>query len=173
MLVKQIPRWKPIDVFDHVVGGALVVVLLAIVGRRVLASAPAGIASAVVFAVVLSVDAALLTLGASAFLGQLCGAVAAAVGAAAATSLWRRPFALTAADGVWLGTAHGLFLLAGVHLGLLPWSAAALALVAPGLLLLLPRGAAKRPQPWMVAALVAVLLPLGGAAWLAYAAGGG
>ena len=53
--------------------------------------------------VLLSLDAALVTLGKSALLGQLCGAVAAALGAGVATSLWRRGFALQAADGVWLG----------------------------------------------------------------------
>ena len=103
----------------------------------------------------------------SALLGQLCGVVAAALGAAAGTALWRRPFALPAADGTWIGAAHALFVLAGVHLGSLPWSAAGAALLAPCALLLLRPGAAKRPVGWTAAALLLAGMPLAGAIWFA------
>lgn len=170
MLQKQLPRWPAIDVFAYVGGGGLLAVVLALAGRVAAARAPGGIAPAVVWSTMLSLDAALIALSNSAFLAQLCGVVAAALGAAAGTALWRRNFALTAADGAWLGVVHALFVQAGIHLADLPWSAAGLMLLAPCLLLLLPRGAAKRPLPWAVAALVATLLPFGLAGWFAYAA---
>ncbi len=172
VLQKVAAAWSPVDVWLHVGGGGLLLALLAVGHRVVLARAPAGWFPAALFSVLLSVDAAVLTLGKSALLGQLCGAVAAALGAAAGTTLWKRPFALTAADGTWLGIAHGLFVLAGVHLASLPWPAAGCALVAPLVLLLLRDGVgATRPKTWALVASLLVLVPLAGAVWFALGEG--
>jgi hypothetical protein len=164
--VMQAQRWPPAEIALHVGGGALIAVLLVLACRRVLERAPGGIAPAVVFSVSLSAVSVAVALS-SALLGQLCGVVAAALGAAAGTALWRRPFALPAADGTWIGAAHALFVLAGVHLGSLPWSAAGAALLAPCALLLLRPGAAKRPVGWTAAALLLAGMPLAGAIWFA------
>lgn len=164
-LSKLATRWTANDVLLHVGGGGLAVALMTLVARASIARAPAGIAGAVVWSTILSLDSLLLTLASSAFLGQLCGAVAAAVGAAAGTVLWRRPFALTPADGTWIGVAHGGFVLAGVHLADLGWPAAAVAMLAPCSLLLLRGGLAKSPVGYGVGALLLV----GGAnAWFVY-----
>lgn len=151
------------------VGSAATIVALLVLGHRnVLANAPASPFPAILFTVVLSLDAALLTLGKSSLLGQLCGACAAALGAAAGTALWRRPFALRAADAAWLGTVHGLFLIAGVHLAWLTWPAAACALVAPVAPLVLRKTTTGRT--WMLAATGLVMAPMAAAVWLAVAA---
>jgi hypothetical protein len=121
---------------------------------------------------VLSVDAAVVTLGKSALLGQLCGAVAAALGTAVGTTLWRRTFALAVADGTWLGMAHALFVLAGVHTAYLGWPAAGCALAAPLLLLALGfMSSTSRPRVWMSAGSGLVAVPLVLA--LAFALGSG
>ncbi len=161
-------RWPVADVVLHVGGGMFVVSLLAIAGRRALERAPAGIGPAILFATTLSGASVAIALS-SGLLGQLCGVLAAAVGAAAGTALWRRPFALGVADGTWLGIAHGLFVLAGVHLSSLPWSAAGCALLAPCTLLLLGPGVAKRPVGWTVSALLLAGIPLAAAVWFAAA----
>ncbi|MEO6595018.1 MAG: hypothetical protein ABIP94_09735, partial [Planctomycetota bacterium] len=168
VLKKAAGNWSSSVAWLHVGGGAVAVVLLTLGHRVVLARAPSRIFPAMLFCVVLSVDAAVLTLGKSALLGQLCGAVAAALGAGISTALWRRPFVLTVADGTWLGMAHGLFLLAGVHLAYLPWSAAGCAFVAPLTLLLLRDGlGAKRPKAWALAASALVAVPCAAALWFA------
>lgn len=167
VLSKQAARWPADQVLLHVGLGGLAVALLVPLGRTVLARAPAGVGPAVVFTVLLAADSMLLLLGRSALLAQLAGAASAALGAAAATSLWRRPFVLTAADGTWIGAAHGLFVLAGSHLAELGWPATCCGLAAPLLLLVLPRALAPRPSAWAVAALLAMLPLLGLAFWLA------
>lgn len=153
------------DVLVHVGGGGVAVATLTLVARASMARAPVGIASAIVWSTILSLDSVLLTLAASASLGQMCGAVAAAVGAAAGTVLWRRPFALTAADGTWIGVAHGGFVLAGKHLADLGWPAAAVAMLSPCALLLLRGGLAKSPFGYVIGAL---LLVVGANAWFVY-----
>ena len=165
MTRKLAQRWDTANVLLHVGGGGVLVALLALACRKALARAPATIAPAVVFSTVLSIDAVLLTIAASGLLGQLCGAVAAALGAAAGTALWRRSFALTAADGTWLGIAHGLFVLLGAHLAELLWPAALAALAAPSALLLLGNGTQQRPVRWTLLALLLTSLPLGFAIW--------
>lgn len=162
-------RWSTFDIVTHVGGGGFGVALLVLASRTVIARGPANLGPAIVFSTLLSADAAVVATT-SGLLGQLCGVVAAAVGAAAGTSLWRRPFALTAADGTWIGAAHGLFVLSAVHLSALPWSAAGCALLAPCALLLLRPSAAKNRVGWTVAGLVLALLPLAGAFWFALAA---
>lgn len=164
-LGKLAMRWTSNEVLLHVGGGGGVVALVTLVARAGIARAPAGIASAVVWSTILSLDSLLLTLASSAFLGQLCGAVAAAVGAAAGTVLWRRPFALSPADGTWLGVAHGGFVLAGAHLADLGWPAAVVAMLSPCALLLLRGGLAKSPFGYVVGAL---LLVVGANAWFVY-----
>ncbi len=166
VLQKVVARQDAPTAAANVGGGALVAVLSVLAARGVLARAPAGVAPAIVWSLVLGVDAVLLALGGFGFAGQLCGAAAAAVGAAASTAAWRRPFALRAADGTWLALVHVLLLLAGVHLGSLPWSAAAFALVAPVLLLLAPVGGGGQGR-WLASALGLVLVPLAAAGWLA------
>jgi len=153
------------DVIFNIGGGGIVVAVVVLAARASIARAPAGIASAVVWSTILSVDSVLLTLGATAFLGQLCGAVAAAIGAAAGTVLWRRPFALTPADGTWLGLAHGGFLLGGKYLNELGWAAAGVAMFAPCALLLLRGRVTKRPWVYGVAATAMVV---GANAWFVY-----
>lgn len=137
LLQKLAARWAAADVVLHVAIGGAVVAGLVFSLRRLLRAARPGPLPAIAVAATLSLDAGLLLAHGSALLGQLCGALAAAVGAGVGTLLWRRPFALAASDGTWIGLGHGLFLLAGVHLANLTWTAASLAAVAP-LVLLLP-----------------------------------
>ncbi|MBX3464050.1 MAG: hypothetical protein KF830_12830 [Planctomycetes bacterium] len=167
LLMKQAARWDMLQVLQHVGVGGLAAALSVLACRTTLGRAPANVAPAAVFTLLLSADAVLLTLGRSGLLAQMCGAVAAALGAAAGTSLWRRDVRLVAADGAWLGAAHGLFVLAGVHLASLAWPAAWCALAAPLPLLLLGRGLAARPVAWTVAAVLALLPGLAAAFWLA------
>ena len=164
-LSKLATRWTANEVLLQVGGGGVAVALMALVARASIVRAPVGIASAVVWSTILSLDSLLLTLASSAFLGQLCGAVAAAVGAAAGTVLWRRPFALSPADGTWLGVAHGGFVLAGAHLADLGWPAAGVAMLAPCSLLLLRGGFAKSPFGYTVGA---SLLVVGANAWFVH-----
>lgn len=172
MLSKVATRWSGVDVCLHVGGGSVLVAATMLTVRIVIARRPVASAQAVavgaLLAVVLSIDAALLVLGKSAFLGQLCGAVAATLGAAVFTVVWRRKFTLYAADGIWIGGAHALFVLAGVHLSYLPWWPAGFALAAPFLLLFVPRGFEQaRPLRWLAVAVGLVLVPLLVALWLA------
>ncbi|MBL8753552.1 MAG: hypothetical protein JNK15_09645 [Planctomycetes bacterium] len=163
LLQKQAARWPAGDVVLFVEVGGIGVALLVLACRRAIATAPAGVPTAVVFSLLLAVDAGLVAWQGAATFGQLCGAAAAALGAGAATNVWRKPFALTPADGTWIGLAHGLFVLAGVHLGSLPWSAAGCALVAPcGLLLLRP---GMRSGAHTALAVLLLAIPLGGAIW--------
>ncbi|MFN6196662.1 MAG: hypothetical protein ACK5BN_22900 [Planctomycetota bacterium] len=148
VLQKLALRWSNADVFLHVGGGGLLAVLATLAGRRSMANAPATTLPAVVWSALLSADAVLLTVARSGLLAQLCGACAAAVGAAAGTALWRRPFALGPADGGCLALAHVLFVGVGTHLADLPKPAALAAAVAPFGLLLLQPTAAKRPAWW-------------------------
>lgn len=139
VLAKVAARWPLAETLLHVGLGGLVTAGLALLLRASLHRARPGLLPAIAVTVLLSADAALLVgFGGSALLGQLCGALAAAVGAGLGTALWRRPFALGPGDGTWLGIAHGLFLLAGVHLASLPWLVAVFAAAAPALLLVLP-----------------------------------
>jgi hypothetical protein len=139
VLRKVAAQWSLPEAWWYVGSGALIVALSALGHRALLRRASAGLRPAILFTVVLSVDAVVVVeFGKSLLLGQLCGAVAAALGAAVGTTLWRRPFTLAVADGTWLGIAHALFVLAGVHLGYLGWPAACCLLAAP-LLLLVPR----------------------------------
>jgi hypothetical protein len=139
VLSKRVTVWSMSEAWWYVGSGAVIVAVSALGHRALLRRARSGVGPAILFTVVLSVDAVVVvTLGKSLFLAQLCGAVAAALGAAVGTTLWRRPFALAVADGTWLGMAHALFVLAGVHIADLGWPAACCVLAAP-LLLLLPR----------------------------------
>lgn len=144
MLGKLAARWSSGEVLLQIGGGGLVVALLALAMRRYLGRSKPGLVPAFVVVALLSADAVLLAANGSALLGQLCGAVAAAVGAGVGTALWRRPFALAGADGTWVGIAHGLFLLAGVYLADLSWTLAACAGAVPIVLLVFVRkGGAK------------------------------
>ena len=131
MLTKMAQRWSGSEAALHIGVGGVSVALTALAMRGALARSPRSTIPAVMTTLLLSLDAGLVTLGKSALLGQLCGAVAAAIGAAVGTRIWRRSSSLTAADGVWIGGAHALFLLAGVHLGYLAWTPACCALLAP------------------------------------------
>jgi hypothetical protein len=163
LLQKQAARWPFGDVILFVECGGIGVALLVLACRRAIAQAPPGVPIAAVFALLLSVDAGLVAWTGALTLGQLCGAAAAALGAAAATSVWRKPFAISPADGTWIGLAHGLFVFAGVHLGSLPWSAAGCALLAPCALLLLRPG--MRGGTHAALAFLLLALPLAGAIW--------
>ena len=172
VLRKVAAQWSLSEAWWYVGSGALIVAVSALGHRAVLRSAPAGVGPAILFTVVLSVDAMVVTLGRSALLGQLCGAVAAALGAAVGTTLWRRPFALEVADGTWLGIAHALFVLAAVHTAYLGWPAAVCALAAPLLLLALHFvSSSSRPHVWMSAGSGLVAVPLVGALVLALCSG--
>jgi hypothetical protein len=166
LLLKQAARWAATDVLLHVGLGGLAVALLVLASRTIIGRGPANLVPASVFTLLLSFDAVLLTVARSGLLAQLCGAVAAALGAAIGTALWRRPFALRVADGTWLGVAHGLFVLSGMHLAELPWPAAWCALAAPLPLLVLQRRLAGRPAAWAAGALPLVLAPCALAFWL-------
>lgn len=154
MLIKLAARWDPGEVLLFVGTGGLAAGLMVLACRRVVGDAPAGIGAAVVFSFVLSFDAVLLTMGRSGLLAQMCGATAAALGAALGTALWRRPFALTGGDGTWLGIAHALFLLAGVHLAYLSWPAMWSAFAAPLPILLLGKRFVDRHATWTIGALL-------------------
>jgi len=141
VLQKVAARWTPWEIGLQVGVSALLLFWLVPALRHALRVARPGLLPAILATALLSVDAVLLAAHGSALLGQLCGAVAAASGAAIGTALWRRPFALAAADGTWIATAHGLFLLAGVYIAELPLGFA-IGFVAPLLLLLLWRRSA-------------------------------
>jgi hypothetical protein len=166
MLAKQAARWPVSEVWLHIGGGGLAVVLLVLVCRRTVAIGPPGIGPAVVFSTLLSADSVLLTMASSGLLAQMCGAVAAALGAAAGTVLWKKPFALGAGDGTWIGIAHGLFVLSGVHLASLSWPVFGLALLAPLVLFALRPGAAARPSMWTLGSLLLLAVPMAAAFWL-------
>ncbi|MBL9076700.1 MAG: hypothetical protein JNL08_04300 [Planctomycetes bacterium] len=167
LLSKRAARWEPFELLTFVGSGAAVAALLVAVCRRIVARAPTNVTTAVLFTVVLSFDAVLLTVGRSGLFAQLCGAVAAALGAAAGTTLWRRTFGISLPDGTWLGAAHALLLLAGVHLGELSWGAFWFAALAPLPVLLLQPTLASRPLTWLLAALLLVLPLLGLGFWCA------
>jgi hypothetical protein len=154
LVSKQAARWDAGELLLFVGVGGLAAALVVLVCRRIVASAPAGIGVAVVFSFVLSFDAVLLTMGRSGLLAQMCGATAAALGTAIGTAMWRRPFALGTGDGTWLGIAHALFLLSGVHLAYLTWPAVCSALAAPLPLLLLGKRFADRHATWTVSAIL-------------------
>lgn len=169
VLQKVASHCTGVEIAMLVGSAALLAIASVLAMRTVLGRASGSVASAAVFAVVLSLDAVIVTMGKSAFLGQLCGAVAAAVGASAVTCAWRRGLTLTAADAVWLGGAHALFLLAGAHLAYLSWEAAGCAMGAPFLLLLLPASfAQERPKSWVTAAAALVAVPMAVALWLSW-----
>ena len=144
----------------HIGTSGAAVILLVLAGARLAARTESSSLMPVVGLVVLSADAAILTLSGSALYGQLCGSCAAVLGAAIATVLWRGPLRVEEADGAVFGAVHGVFLVAGVHLSYLTWPAASLAAVA--LLAPLPI-VKKRGSPRMLAALVLTILPAGGA----------
>ncbi len=162
---KLAQRWDWSQLAMYVGGGGVAAMLVTSATRVTLARAPASIAPAVVFSLLLSALSVLLTLARSGLIGQLGGAVAAAAGAAAGTAVWKRPFALAAGDGTWLGAAWTLLVLAGAQLAYLPWAAAGCAAVAPCALLLLRASLATRPLLWSCAALLLAGVPLGGAFW--------
>lgn len=168
VLSKVAANWSPTESLVAIGGGALILLLVLLGTRIVMARAPATMFPAILWTLVLSIDAAVITLSGSALLGQMCGAVAAAVGASIGTALWRRPFALTIADGSWLAVTHVLFVLAAKHLAELPWSAAACLLVAPLAALPVRDGVgASRPKLWAFLATPLVAVPLAGAVWFA------
>jgi len=165
--VRLAQGWSDGQVWTFVGGGGLLAAMLVWSQRRVLTRAPRSILPGILWTVALSLDAVIVTNGDSALLGQLCGAVAAALGAAIGCRLWRKDFALQSADGMWLGLAHGLFLLAGVQLAYLEWTPALIALCAPLLLLALPKGfGEERTWRWVLAASPLLLAPLAVAVWL-------
>ncbi len=160
VLHKLAQRWSNGDVFLHVGLGGAFAAAATLAGRTALARAPQTTLPAILLSTLLSADAVLLTIAHSGLLAQLCGACAAALGAAAGTSLWRQPFALAPQDGGWIALAHVLFVGAGMHLADLPPFAAAAAAVAPfGLLLLQPQ-AAQSPRWWGLGAVLWTGLPM-------------
>jgi len=175
MLLKraEAAKWSAGDALLYIGAGGIAAGLLVLVCRRAVERAPAGIPAAVVFVFVLSLDSLLLVLGAHvAGIAQMCGAVAAAAGAGAGTVLWRRSFTFSLAEGTWLGASHALFVLAGAHLGDLPWPAAICALAAPCAVLLVPQ-MAHHAVRWTVLAVVAAAVPIGAALWLSWPAPSG
>ncbi|MEZ6036667.1 MAG: hypothetical protein R3F29_04250 [Planctomycetota bacterium] len=168
VLEKVASRWSQLDVWLYVGGGGVLAIATVLALRTVLTRAPQPTDArwswvAVLFLVLLSLDAGLVVEGGkTAFAAQLCGAVAAALGAGVGLGVLFRSRAVTLApaDAAWLGTAHVLFLTGAVHLNQLPWLSAAPALAAPLALLALPKELGKR-QPWRwfaVAAAIVVLL---------------
>ena len=171
MLAKLTQRWSLAESTLHVGVGGAAVALTALALRGVLTRAPKSAAPEITTTLLLSLDAGLVTLGKSALLGQLCGAVAAAIGAAVGTRIWRRSSSLTAADGVWIGGAHALFLLAGVHLGYLAWTPACCALLAPLTWWLVRPPEETRALGWLVRIAPLSLALMATALWLAMPAG--
>lgn len=155
VLEKVASRWSRGDVWLYVGGGGVLAIATVLALRTVLSRAPQPTGArlpwvAVLFTVLLSLDAGLVVEGGkTAFAAQLCGAVAAALGAGVGLGVLIRSRALTLApaDAAWLGTAHVLFLTGAVHLNQLPWLSAAPALAAPLALLVLPKALGKQ-QPW-------------------------
>jgi hypothetical protein len=135
VLEKVAMRWPPWQSGLLIGGSALLLFWLVQAIRHALRVARPGLLPGILVTALLSMDAVLLAAHGSGLLGQLCGAMAAACGAAVGTVLWRKRFALVAADGTWIATAHGLFLLAGVFLADLP-PGYAIGLVVPLLALL-------------------------------------
>jgi hypothetical protein len=168
VLQKLAARWDALEVVLYVILGGIVAALVVLACRTIVGRAPKNLAPAVVFSVVLSLDAAIVAYRGALTPGLLCGAAAAAAGAAAGTSMWRLPFALSPADGTWLGCAHVLFLLGGAHLGSLPWPAALCAMAAPCVLLLMRPGLEPRPITWSLTAFLMMAVPMGGAMYFAF-----
>lgn len=173
VLMKAAANWSPTEAFATIGGGALITLLVLLGARVVMARAPATVFPAMLWTLVLSVDAAVLALGGSTLIGQMCGALAAALGAAVGTAIWRRPFALTIADATWFALAHALFVLAGKHLAEVPWSAATCLFIAPLAALPVRDGVGtRRPRLWALLATLLVAVPLAGAVWFALQVGG-
>lgn len=168
-LDKVAQNWSFVEVAGYVGGGAIVTGSTVLVMRRGLSQVGGSVAPAILFAVLFTMDALLMVNGGSALLAQLCGAVAAAIGAAAATVLWRRGFALKPADAAWLGLAHAVFVIQAVLVSDLSWPAAGLALAAPfGLLPMRQSFAAQHPWGWFLVGVGSVLGPVGYALWLSW-----
>lgn len=165
---KVAASWALGELLLHVGGAGLAVLALAWTMRRQATPATTSVLPWLGASVLLSVDAALLTLGKSALLGQLTGAFAAAFGAAAgARLLWRKDLAFTAPIAGFVAVVHTVLLLAGPTLAYLPWREAGMAAAGPLLMLLLPRGLCER-RPGLAAGCAAVLAVVPGIAalWL-------
>jgi hypothetical protein len=173
VLQKLASLWSFAESVLHIGVGGAAAVLVVFAARASLVRGPATIAPAVVYTLLFSVLSVLMVVGAQdAPLGKLCGACAAAIGAAAGTSLWKKPFALAEADGTCLGAAWGLLVLAGTHLASLPFSAAVCAWLSPCALVLLRSSLAQRPLLWTIAALCFAGAPLVGAFAIVWATQG-
>ncbi|MFM1873293.1 MAG: hypothetical protein RL398_2715 [Planctomycetota bacterium] len=152
----------------HLGGAAAVAWLLAHGARRIAVPTCGSLVPWIGASLLLSVDAAVLTFGKSALLGQLAGAFAAAMGAAAgARLLWRRDLTFSPIMAGFVALTHVVLLAAGPTLSYLPWREAGLAVAGPALLWLLPSAFAER-RPSLAAVLAAVLplLPGAIAVWL-------
>ncbi|MCA8965530.1 MAG: hypothetical protein H6838_09350 [Planctomycetes bacterium] len=161
MLTKVASGWSGATLALHLGIAAIGVGAVAAAWQRTLRAAPQGMFPLVLATVVLSLDSGIATLGNSALLGQLCGAVAAAFGATAGARLWRKDAALLPGDALFFAFAHGAFLLAGVHVQYLPWTAAVIAGAAPLLALAVPRSWwSSRPRVAIAATSALVVLPL-------------
>jgi hypothetical protein len=149
-------RWPALTCTAHVALPAVAAVFAAIALRRVAERRP-GLTVPLVWICAFAVDAIVLLQARSALLAQLAGAVAAALGTACCTALWRRGFTLAAAHVVPLVAAHAGLLLAGYHFTYeaSAWATLAAALAPLGLALGHPRSA--RRQRLAVAASAAAM----------------
>ncbi|MCR9244758.1 MAG: hypothetical protein NXI31_06985 [bacterium] len=153
----------------HVGGGALAVAALVVVHRRLMLRAVSSPFLPAFFVVALAVDVTVLILCRSDSQARVVLGGASALLAAIITSLWRKPFVLSAADASWLGVLHALLLLAAAELAYLPWMVAMLVAVVPVVPLTLPKSFAKeRPRRWMLVALLLAALPAAAAIALAW-----
>lgn len=169
LLTKKVAAaWTTGELLLHVGGAGLATLVLAFAMRRQAAAATTSVVPWLATSVLLSVDAALLTLGKSALLGQLTGAFAAAFGTAAGVRLlWRKDLVFAAPSAGFVAVLHVVLLMAGPTLAYLPWRETGMAAAGPLLMLLLPRGLCER-RPGLAAGCAAVLAVVPGIAalWL-------
>lgn len=157
-------RWSVSETALHVGAPAVASVALGLALRRIADRRP-GLTVPVVWTCALVVDAFVLLQAGTALLGQLAGSVAAGLGAAAFTRLWRRDFALGGAHAVTVVAAHAGLLLAGHHFA---YASNPVALVAAAVApagLALGTGPGRKSWPGVAASFVAMAVAVAAAAF--------
>ena len=167
------PRWTGWTVGGHL-GPAIALLIAAWVLMVRASERRQGLLLPIVWTLCLTADSLALLHSGSALQGQLAGGLAAALGMATATAIWRRPFALGDGAVLVLAAGHIGLVFAGHHLGELErWPALALALAPATVWLGGARELARWPRLGGLVAAVVALAASGYAVWATWRAGGG
>lgn len=169
VLQRVVARWPAAERWLTLAGVAAAIVAATWLLRRLWLVKAHPAAPALLAAFALFVDATLLGLGHTALLAQLAGTLSAVVAMAMVPLCWRAAFVFTAGQATWLAFAHVLFLVAGVRIADVTWSAALLAGLAPGAGVAVQGLLAQRPRAWIAVALL-LQLAMGAMALVAQAA---